>query len=182
MPPSTAFRLARASVFAAVCVLLASLGHLAASGRPMDPGTVALGFAGVLGLAVAVSGHERSLPTIMGGLLIGQFTLHALFSSGSTAHHAAPGAPSVHGEVPGPGMALAHVLAALATAWWLRRGERRAWQLVRALVRPLPPPLAVPSPPPSRLVVVPRGEPRVRCLAAVLRHVLVLRGPPAVQG
>lgn len=175
-------RLARASVFAAVCVLLTSAGHATASGEPLGPGSVLAGFAGVLAFAFVLAGQERSLPVITGGLLGGQFMLHALFTAADTGfgHHG--NLPQLVAEPSGggTGMAAAHLLAAWGSGWWLRRGERGAWRLARqaakALLRPL---LLVLSPPVEAVrhitvtqdVVVPRA-------VVVLRHVLVLRGPP----
>ncbi len=175
-------RLARASVFAAVCVLLTSTGHAAASGEPLGPGSVLAGFAGVLAVAFVLAGHERSLATITGGLLGGQFMLHTLFTAAATGfgHHG--NLQQLVAEPAGDGTAMtaAHLLAALGSGWWLRRGERAVWKLARqtarALLRPFRPvpflpaetvrPVAVPSE-----VAMPRA-------VMVLRHVLVLRGPP----
>lgn len=175
-------RLARASVFAAVCVLLTAVGHGTASGRPLGPGSVLAGFAGVLAVAFVLAGHERSLPTITGGLLGGQFMLHALFTAAATGsgHHGdlqqLAAAPAGNGA----GMTSAHLLAALGSGWWLRRGEQSAWRLARqaagALLRPL---LLVFSVPVEqvRRVPAPPDAPAPRA-AEALRHVLVLRGPP----
>ncbi len=179
MPP---LRSVRASIFATVCVILTCLGHFTASGRPIAVWAVGAAFAGTLGFAYVLAGHERSLATIMGGLLGGQFVLHTLFTAGH-AHHAA-GRPVVHDDDAsgGLGMTLAHLLAAVVSAWWLRRGERGAWLLARlaagALLRPLLLSLQVaevldgPAVVPGEAVL-----PRPR--SPVLRHVLVLRGPPA---
>jgi hypothetical protein len=48
MTPVPPLRLARASVFSAVCVILASAGHLTASGSLLEPWAVIAGFLGVL--------------------------------------------------------------------------------------------------------------------------------------
>jgi hypothetical protein len=179
MPP---LRLVRASIFATVCVILTCLGHFAASGRPIAGWAIGAAFAGALGFAYVLAGHERSLATIVGGLLGGQFVLHTLFSTGH-AHHAAA-QPAVHHDDAsnGLGMTLAHLLAGVVSAWWLRRGERGAWRLARmaaaALLRPpllsshvaevLDEPAVIPGE-----AVMPRPR------SPVLRHVVVLRGPPA---
>ncbi|WP_157963770.1 hypothetical protein [Actinocorallia populi] len=175
-------RLARASVFAAVCVLLTSAGHATASGEPLGPGSVLAGFAGVLAFAFVLAGHERSLPVITGGLLGGQFMLHTLFTAAATGfgHHGNLQHLVAEPAGGGTGMAAAHLLAACGSGWWLRRGERGAWRLARqaarTLLRPLllvlsPPVEAVPAAAVPPDVAVPRS-------VAVLRHVLVLRGPP----
>ncbi|GAA3938740.1 hypothetical protein GCM10023085_20200 [Actinomadura viridis] len=184
MPVPPPLRLVRATVFAAVCVLLTSAGHLLASGGPVAPWTAAFGFAGVLGAALALAGHERSLATILGGLLLGQFALHSLFAAGHGGHHGA--LPAAEDDGGGSlGMTAAHLLAALASAWWLRRGERQAWRLARQAARVLALPfllVTVTPGAPARSAAVPPCPPRVRPAVAVLRHVLVLRGPPARSG
>ncbi len=175
-------RLLRASVFSAVCVLLTCLGHLTASGESLSGGKVAVAFAGTLGVSFALAGHERSWATILSGLLGGQFLLHSLFVSGA-AHHADPSTGLV--EVPGNGlgMTLAHLVAAIASAWWLRRGERHAWRLARLAARTLLRPLrALPTAPAAvegGTCTVPSGPAEAPARTALLRHVLVLRGPPA---
>ncbi|MFF5262352.1 hypothetical protein ACFY4C_25725 [Actinomadura viridis] len=113
-----------------------------------------------------------------------KFALHSLFAAGHGRHHGAlPAAEDDGGR--SLGMTAAHLLAALASAWWLRRGERRAWRLARQAARvPAVPFLLVTAAPgvPARWIAVPPCPPRVRPAVAVLRHVLVLRGPPARSG
>lgn len=175
MYPSPPSRLTRASAFAAVCVLLACLGHLSASGELMAPWKVAAGFAGALGVAGLLSGHERSLWTIMGGLLGGQFALHVLFTTG---HVHGPGEQFVApGQGSGMGMTVAHLLAAVVAAWWLRRGERAAWTFARRAFARLVHPLVLSHDP--VVVAVPCTVLVVHLMVMLLRHVLVLRGPPA---
>ncbi|MEO5874657.1 MAG: MFS transporter, partial [Streptosporangiaceae bacterium] len=131
LPP---LRLARASVFSAVCVILTSAGHLAADGTLMEPWAVVGGFLGLLAFSVILSDHERSLPTIMGGLVGGQFTLHALFTATERDDHHTVVRVAADGGL-SPAMVAAHLLAAVLSAWWLRRGERAAWALARQLAR-----------------------------------------------
>ncbi|GAB2820857.1 hypothetical protein GCM10022221_18510 [Actinocorallia aurea] len=165
------YRLARAAAFAAVCVSLTLTGHWAASGDPIDPWTIAVAFFGVTGVAHLLAGHERGLPLILGALLGGQFALHSLLA---TDHHSPLTEPD--GSVNGHMMA-AHAAAALLSALWLRRGERAFWALARRLVPPLRlVPARVPTPvEPGRPACSERqGLPKT----ALLRHCLVLRGPP----
>ncbi|GLW63198.1 hypothetical protein Arub01_14420 [Actinomadura rubrobrunea] len=180
-PPS---RTARSAIFAVVCVCLTALGHRTASGEPMSPDALLWGFFGVWAVALPLAGHERSLPTILGGLLGGQFVLHALFSTGELHYHhhhcsAHPVSAAGHG---GTAMTVAHLLAAGASAWWLRRGERAAWRLARlaasVLLRPLWLTFSAPAPQAPR-AAVPRTQSSAPPRIAPLRHVLVLRGPPA---
>ncbi|GAA0247102.1 hypothetical protein GCM10009527_049630 [Actinomadura nitritigenes] len=194
-PRQPAFRTARAVVFATVCVTLATLGHDLASHEPVPGWAVLAGFGGALAVAAALAGHERSLPTIMGGLLGGQFALHTLFASATEgmrhcdtaaqAGHAAamPAMPAMHGS--GTSMTVAHVAAAVVAAWWLRRGERAAWSLARRLAsaadRPIRLLLALlliePAERPVRTPVVPVAAGAI-ATGRTLRHQVVRRGPP----
>ncbi|PRX05261.1 UNVERIFIED_ORG: hypothetical protein CLV66_105150 [Actinomadura viridilutea] len=185
-PPSPLFRVSRAVVFATVCVSLSTLGHTATSPAAVPPWAVLAGFGGVLAVTLVLAGHERSLATILGGLVGGQFALHSLFANAAApvAHHPAvlPG-DAAHGSC--LGMPLAHIAAAVVSAWWLRRGERAAWSLARRLraladrpirlvlallfVEPALPPVAASSVPSA---AVPPPADRVP------RFPLVRRGPP----
>ncbi|PVC91385.1 hypothetical protein DBP19_16280 [Streptomyces sp. CS090A] len=196
-------RLMRAAVFTAVCVVLSAAGHAFAAGAPVPAWTLLAGFLGVLAVASALAGRERSLPSIAGALAGGQVALHVLFAYGShgSAQAVAAAAPRGGGENPlirfaaglvcggGPGqidaadahrivttagidpstvaghahlasgaattaapdggsglaeayasvaallpglpMFLAHLLAALAAGWLLRRGEAALFRLAR---------------------------------------------------
>ncbi|WP_329519084.1 MFS transporter [Spirillospora sp. NBC_01491] len=187
-PPHPLFRTSRAVVFATVCVTLATAGHALASPAAVPGWAVASGFGAVLAVTLALAGHERSLPTLAGGLLGGQFALHTLFASACAPamaeHHPAPVSGGGHGS--GAAMTLAHVAAALLSAWWLRRGERAAWSLARRVsamadrpIRLLLALLAVePATPPARTPVAPAAD-APRPTVRVLRHLVVRRGPPA---
>lgn len=181
MPTRPMYRAARAVVFATVCVALAVTGHMMASHATVSPVAATVGLAVMTVVGMALAGTERSLSTIFGGLLGGQFVLHSLFSAAEHGQHLAHGhtmAPSTAGWT----MTFAHVTAAAVSAWWLRRGERAVWRLARrvatALVRPAhallsaPPVCSAPRFPaaPSR-----RAAPR----GILLRHVVIRRGPPA---
>jgi hypothetical protein len=97
------------------------------------------------------------------------------------ATHAMPAAHGTDGLV----MTLAHCVAALVAAWWLRRGERSVWSMARRVaaaadrpVRLLLALLAVePAGPPRP--VVPAPEPAaVPAVDRALRYEVVRRGPP----
>jgi hypothetical protein len=193
--PHPLFRTARAVVFATVCVTLATLGHVLASGVPVPVWSAMTGFAAVLGVTMMLAGHERSLATILGGLLGGQFALHTLFAAASDpmGHHApethaamADGAaPAAHGGN-GLAMTLAHCVAALVAAWWLRRGERAAWGLARQVAalanRPIRLLLALlavePAEPPARPHRTAPAPAAITATGRSLRHQVVRRGPP----
>ncbi|MEU3835124.1 hypothetical protein [Streptomyces microflavus] len=95
-------RLMRAAVFTAVCVVLSAAGHAFAAGTPVPAWTLVAGFLGVLAVAAALAGRERSLPSIAGALAGGQVALHVLFAYGShgSAQAVAASAPRGNGENP----------------------------------------------------------------------------------
>ncbi|WP_051467044.1 hypothetical protein [Actinomadura oligospora] len=178
LPDRLLSRSARAVVFATVCLTLTAAGHAFSAGEAVPATGIGLGFALVAGIAALLAGTERSYPTIFGGLLGAQFGLHVLFVqvSDGTVHHGLPHAAHAHG---GAVMTLAHTLAALVTAWWLRRGEAAAWSLARRIAAAAAPPRpALPDVPvPLRTIV----RPAARILpsrTAPLRHSVSRRGPP----
>lgn len=135
-------------MFTTVCTSLAVAGHVAAGRETVAPRAVVVGLVALYLVAWVLGGTERSLGTILGGLLGGQFMLHALFAAAAAptvmmaGEHSMPADPGMAGGaiaaassgdalVGGWTMTLAHVAAALAAAWWLRRGERAAWTLAR---------------------------------------------------
>jgi hypothetical protein len=192
MPTQALFRLGRAAVFATVCTALALAGHMAASGGAVAPWKVGAGCAAMTALAMLLAGHERSLPTIMGGLFGGQFMLHVLFVAGQVTAAGAGGAMAAHPghdglAVPvvhsGAGMISAHYAAALVAAWWLRRGERAVWHLAREVaalaLAPARALLAITPVVPGGLVrVPPTTATAVRLISRMLRHAVRRRGPP----
>jgi hypothetical protein len=183
MPSAPVFRLARAVVFAAVCVTLATTGHVMISHAPVPPVAVGAGLAVLIAVATALGGAERSLATILAGLIGGQFMLHALFAAAQQGQNVPHGHPAPSAASGGTAMVLAHVAAAAISAWWLRRGERAVWGLARrvaaAAVRPARALLSAPAPlsPPPRLHG--GATPALEPLRAVLRHAVVRRGPPS---
>lgn len=80
MGAGPALRLARAAVFAAVCVLVSGLGHALSSGGPLPPRVLALVFLPVCGAGWLLSGRERGGAVIVGASAAGQLLLHAVFS------------------------------------------------------------------------------------------------------
>lgn len=198
-PPHPLFRAARAVVFATVCVTLATAGHALAAREAVPGWAVVTGFGGVLAVTVLLAGHERSLPTITGGLLGGQFALHALFTKATVATTATAGAgahdhaghvaqvAASDGSVltGGCGMTLAHAAAALLAGCWLRRGERAAWALARRVAAAADRPVrmlfallaAEPAAPAPRVPAAPAAV-AVPAAGRALRHQVVRRGPP----
>ncbi|WP_231640918.1 hypothetical protein [Nocardiopsis sp. NRRL B-16309] len=192
MPAPAPLRLPRASVFAGVCVGVSASGHALSSGHGVAPAGLVAGFALVLAAAHGLAQRERGLGAVTALMLWCQLALHVLFSvtgpaaavtgSHAAGHEAAGPVGGLGGAGLGPGMLLAHAAAGLACAWWLRQGERGAFDLLgllRGLFRRL---FARPSPtPPRPRPVVPSRAPVRPVFGGVLflRHVRVLRGPPA---
>ncbi|WDF39546.1 hypothetical protein PBV52_23465 [Streptomyces sp. T12] len=83
-------RILRAAVFAAVCVVLAAVGHVLGSCATIPLWTLGAGFLGVLLVTAPLAGRERSLPGIAVLLAAGQTVLHTLFGLGQ--HGASAGA------------------------------------------------------------------------------------------
>ncbi|MFF4017876.1 hypothetical protein [Streptomyces sp. NPDC001843] len=78
-------RTLRAAVFAAVCVLLAALGHVLMSGRDV-PAWALAGGAAVTGAAGwCVAGRERGLPSVVAVVVAAQAVLHEAFSRAGSA-------------------------------------------------------------------------------------------------
>ncbi|KJK40654.1 hypothetical protein UK15_06270 [Streptomyces variegatus] len=158
-------------MFAAVCVVLAALGHVMMSGDHVSPPTLLAGWAvtGVTGWCLA--GRERGPGLVVAVAVAVQTALHSAFSLGPPTP-SAPGAHSMdtpsmsHGmgsmshdmssgavdsmsphmaHVPGGdsslGMLAAHLLAALLCGLWLGHGERAVFRLLRAVGSRLAAPL-----------------------------------------
>ncbi|MFJ3231772.1 hypothetical protein [Streptomyces sp. NPDC086787] len=195
MSASPAVRSLRAAVFAAVCVLLAAAGHGLAMGAMPPLRADTAGFAAVFGLGWLLGGRERSLVGIGATMLAVQAGLHTAFGLARSAAPAAAHAmrmPTEHGHhtlthVSDPhaltGHATAaHVLAALAASWWLRRGEAALWSLLRRAATLVPGLVAwwhrcpLPAAPDERRGAPASAVPHRRPL---LRYAVRRRGPPA---
>ncbi|PKW11159.1 hypothetical protein SAMN05428944_1627 [Streptomyces sp. 1222.5] len=210
MSASPVVRGLRAAVFAAVCVLLAAAGHGLAMGDMPPLWADAGGFLAVFALGCALGGRERSLAGIGAAMLGTQAGLHLAFRAahrGST-----PDSSSRTASTPGHTMTamqahmahlahahpvhlhtvahptatghatVAHLVAALAAAWWLRRGEAALWSLLRRAGTLVPGLLAwwrdAPLPAPAASAPrAPAGPAPPR--RTPLRHVVHRRGPPA---
>ncbi|PZG88312.1 hypothetical protein C1I97_32040, partial [Streptomyces sp. NTH33] len=77
-------RMLRATVFAAVCVVLAAAGHTVASCAAVPLWTLGVGFLGTLVVVAPLAGRARSLPGIATLLAAGQTVLHILFGLGQS--------------------------------------------------------------------------------------------------
>ncbi|WP_052441614.1 hypothetical protein [Streptacidiphilus anmyonensis] len=77
-------RLLRAGVFSVVCVALAAIGHVSASGAGIAWWALGAAWAVVMLVVVPLAGCERGLPGITAVLLGAQLVLHALFCLGQS--------------------------------------------------------------------------------------------------
>ncbi|WP_416966898.1 hypothetical protein [Streptomyces sp. 4F14] len=97
------YRAVRAGVFAAVCVLLAALGHAAMSG-PVPWSALAAGAVGTGVVGWLLAGRERGRPLIVAVVTGAQAVLHETFALAQTsASTAAPAAMHHHGPSAGMG-------------------------------------------------------------------------------
>ncbi|MGV9449708.1 hypothetical protein [Streptomyces sp. NPDC003635] len=87
-------RILRAAVFAAVCVVLAAVGHALGSCTSIPLWTLGAGFLAILAVAVPLAGRERTLPGIAVLLALGQTVLHSLFGLGQHGAEATRAAAS----------------------------------------------------------------------------------------
>jgi hypothetical protein len=125
------------------------------------------------------------MATIIPAVAVCQVVLHVLLSESYPAPMTAQAVnghamPDPHDGSPMLAMLLMHAVAVLITSWWLERGEsalcglvhRLAVWALRVFARLWPEPVHGPA------QVAPVVWSRRVLPAAVLRHVLVLRGPP----
>ncbi|MFF9405043.1 hypothetical protein ACF1B0_05800 [Streptomyces anandii] len=73
-------RAIRAAVFAAMCVLLAALGHVLMSGSDVPAWALAVGGAVTGAVGWCLAGRERGLPLIVTAVVAAQTVLHEAFS------------------------------------------------------------------------------------------------------
>ncbi|MFJ9840422.1 hypothetical protein ACIRYZ_08120 [Kitasatospora sp. NPDC101155] len=147
-------RTLRATVFAALVVLLAGLGQVLVTGRALPVGTMGLASVAVFVVAFALAGRERGYPAIAAVFLPLELGVSALFDlAQSTCPSLPPGAArgfqpllcgggSLGGFLLGHGVSqqtgvllllLLHTVIALAGAFWLRRADAALTGLARAV-------------------------------------------------
>lgn len=179
-------RTIRAAVFAAVCVLLAALGHVLMSGSQVPTWALAAGVAATGTVGWCLAGRERGLPLIVTVVVAAQTGLHSAFSRAQSAPTADVGSAHMHGmdamgmhHMPhtrgmdamdgmdmgvatagsssSAGMFAAHLLAALLCGLWLAYGEKAAFRILRAVAGRLAAPLRL-----LLALPVPPDRPRLR--------------------
>ncbi|EGX55566.1 integral membrane protein, partial [Streptomyces zinciresistens K42] len=77
--PGSDLRILRAAVFAAVCVVLAGIGHALASCAAVPLWALGAGYLGIFLVALPFTGRERSLAGTAALLAVCQTSLHSLF-------------------------------------------------------------------------------------------------------
>ncbi|MFJ2595199.1 hypothetical protein [Streptomyces erythrochromogenes] len=92
MTPGHCFRAVRAAMFAAVCVLLAALGHVLMSGTGVPWWAMSAAFVGTAAAAWSLAGRERGPLTVIAATVAVQAALHSGFSLAQSVLH--PSLPS----------------------------------------------------------------------------------------
>ncbi|WP_046728737.1 hypothetical protein [Streptomyces humi] len=95
-------RALRAGVFAAVCVLLAALGHVIMSGTPVPWWAMAAGAAGTGTAGWLLAGRERGRTLIVTVVTAAQVVLHETFSLAQALTTAATPGPDAAARAAGP--------------------------------------------------------------------------------
>ncbi|MFF3756947.1 hypothetical protein [Streptomyces sp. NPDC002185] len=111
MTPGRCSRAVRAAMFAAVCVLLAALGHILMSGHAVPGRTLGAGLAGTLVVAWALGGRERGLLAVTCAAVAVQSALHLAFSWSQSTAGALPAgrAGAGHGDMAMAPMTMPHM-------------------------------------------------------------------------
>lgn len=92
MTPGHCFRAVRAAMFAAVCALLATLGHVLMSGMGVPWWAMSAAFVGTAAPAWSLAGRERGPLTVVAATVAVQAALHSGFSLAQSVLH--PSLPS----------------------------------------------------------------------------------------
>lgn len=201
-------RTVRAAVFAAVCVLLAALGHVLMSGHQVPASALAAGLAVTGAGGWCLAGRERGLPLIVTVVVTAQTLLHSAFSLAQSTSADRAGMNmgmgsmdmgsaytmqmdsidaghmgyALGGGTSSFGMLAAHLLAALLCGLWLAHGEKAAFRILRAvagwLAAPLRLLLALPDTPDRPRIRLRRLRSDRAPRLLLLVHAITLRGPP----
>jgi hypothetical protein len=187
-PTRGATRLARAASFGVATLALASGAHVAAGGALPSMMILTILAVPVTMAAVALTGRRCGPVLLLGSMVAAQVVLHetlaltARVPGDMAGQMSAPSASAMgsHAMAYADGwsvtMTAAHLVATVATALLLARGEQALWQLVSRLLPALPSePIVLGCRPLQReaLVSVPAVAP------SVVSRGPGLRGPPA---
>lgn len=177
-PTTTRWRLIRGTAFAVLAGQLAALGHHLGGGALPDPAVLMTVTLFLGGAVCSLARRRRTGPQILGMLLLSQVVFHAAFLL--TADHSGhAGQPVTGGSVGAAQMLAFHLIAALATAWLLTRGEDTLFRLFAAMRRVLTngPRILVVPPLPGWTVSVGDGSGAAKLRAGEL-SLISRRGPP----
>jgi len=160
-------RVVRAGLGAAVAAGVAVAAHAAGHGQ-VDAVGAGWAFVALVGPSWWLARRRRGWGVLALTQLAGQQIAHLMLSVGdAVVPHAVPADLMLYG----------HLLAAAVSAWWLMRGEPRAWaglcRWVMALLRATA--LRLPSAP---VVAALRQQRPASHDPRGLRHVVIRRGPP----
>jgi hypothetical protein len=164
----------RTAITLVTALLAGAAGHVVAGGTLSGP-PIAVAAALLLAPSWLMTAREQRFPAIAALLAVGQLSTHVTLTALTSASHATH-TPAKSG-VPAVAMLLAHLAATILLAWWLRHGERRIWAALRRCAQVL---LRAAPPLPTGTGLRPAfAEAAVLARPAMLRHAVVLRGPPA---
>ncbi|MFI1680771.1 hypothetical protein [Streptomyces sp. NPDC020607] len=104
MTTGPVFRLARAAMFAAVCVVATGLGHAVMSGATLPWWAVGYAFAATLAAAWWLTERERGAAAVIGATVAAQLCLHELFGLAQRMAGPPGGASAVTRAYPDDGM------------------------------------------------------------------------------
>lgn len=174
----------------AASTIIAAVSHTLGGGAAPHPLLVLALLVFLTPLAALLVGPRASLRRLSSAVLVAQSIFHALFvvlnataapSDLGTGHHHALVLPAITGAAPDvapdAAMLVAHLVAAVLTVAWLRRGEsliRAVFHWVRAVLHRRAPRLHARWPVPASVARTARVF-----VSAILAGDLALRGPPA---
>lgn len=122
MTSGPAFRLARAAVFAALCVVTTAFGHVLMSGAALPWWAVGYAFAATTAAAWWLTGRERGASAVTGATVAAQLALHELFGFAQRLGAGPSGreAPGSHRMPSGGGDGMNHMHHAMPTPMSVR--------------------------------------------------------------
>jgi len=180
-PTTTRWRLIRGTAFAVLAGQLAALGHHLGGGALPDPAVLMTVTLFLGGAVCSLARRRRTGPQILGMLLLSQVVFHAAFllTADHSGHAGQPVTMGTPGAAATAQMLAFHLIAALATAWLLTRGEDTLFRLFAALRRVLAngPRILVVPPLPGWTVSVGDGSGAAKLRAGEL-SLISRRGPP----
>ncbi|MDX6742380.1 hypothetical protein [Actinocorallia sp. A-T 12471] len=179
MKPDWSLRLLRASGFGSVCAVVSAGAHYYGGGALIGPGVFGLAALALTVGAFLLGGRERGMGVILPATFAAQYGLHSLFGELSPVAgvEALDGSGMVSMDHTHGSMLLTHVIVALLSAAWLRRGEELFCALVRRLAARILR-LTRPALPAILFVKAPVPAPVMACVPVAVTTEVSRRGPP----